>query len=244
MHINTTAIVLSHRDHKERDRFYTLLTRELGKIVVRGSGARKSGAKLSPHLEPLMVTHVAIAKNRGRGTVTFALNEESMPHVRAEVWMLDSVRAFVATVDRLMREDDPHPAVFDVVRVYLHTLDRLVEHGAPSETCAVVTQGAYSHLLARLGWHVETAACIRCHGALTKGETYTYVLGDGGFLCADCAHGSRVSQHQTVTLSRDAAAALHVFGTNSIPSFAKLSVSRAVCDELARLTQRRIAWVS
>ncbi len=247
MHVNFTTIILTHRDHKERDRLYTLFTRELGKITVRGSGARKSGAKLAPHLEPMMVSHVAIAKNRGRGTVTFALCEESFCYIRTYYRVQKLALGALSAVNHLLRDEDPHPSIYDLLVTYLHTMDALAQHhmldDVVEQTFCVVTQGFYFHLLARLGWDVVTHACIRCDGRLPAGAWYTYLLSEGGFICQSCLRGAVVAERQKIVLSRDATAALHVFARNNIPSLAKLGISESVCKELEYFTMRRIHWV-
>ncbi len=242
--MNCETIVLAHRDYGERDRLYTLFTRERGKLTVRGSGARKSGAKLAPHLEPLMRSHIVIAKNRGRGTVTFALCEESFAHLREEALALEAARGVVAATEKLLRDEDPHTDVYDTLLTYLRTMEVLSARTVSWRTYAVVTQGTYFHILSRLGWHVSPTTCVRCGGRLAQHAQYTYVLSEGGFVCASCYRASRVPAQHSLELSRDAVAALHVFCTNTIPSLAKLTVGEDVCDELALLTARRIAWVS
>lgn len=248
MHLNFTTIVLAHQDHKERDRLYTLFTRELGKIVVRGSGARKSGAKLAPHLEPMMLSYVAIAKNRGRGTLTFALCEDSFYHIREDDFAFSAVRGVLGMAKHLLRDEDPHRDVYDLLLAYLWTMDALAAHSASKTVLSVVTQGFYFHLLALLGWSVQTRQCVRCIERLEKSVQYTYLLSDGGFICKKCRVGMSISEKQKIVLSRDAAAALHVFETHHpsrshLANLAKLTVPQKVCDELALLTKRRIAWV-
>lgn len=243
-----TTIILKHQNYKERDRLYTLFTREMGKMTVRGSGARKSGAKLAPHLEPLMASHIVVAKNRGCGVITFALCEESFYHVRQERFACASARGVIDTVERLLRDNDPHRNMYDMLLLYLRTMDVLVAHNVASTVFSIVTQGLYFQLLAQLGWNVQINVCVRCSVRLAKSTQYTYLLGDGGFICADCLHGTIISQRQKIILSRDAAATLHVFGTqylsdSHLAHLAKLTVPQAVCDELTHFTTRRIDWV-
>ncbi len=47
-----TAVVLESRDYKEHDRFYTLYTRERGKLRVMGKSTRKFASKLAAHMTP------------------------------------------------------------------------------------------------------------------------------------------------------------------------------------------------
>ncbi len=243
MHRNFHVIVLKHQDYKERDRLYTFFTREEGKIIVRGSGARKSGAKLAPHLEPLMASFVVVARNRGRGTVTFALCEENFRYIRNHVQALCLARNSCDVVEQLLRSTDPQKELYDLVLMYLRTLDTLVAHNVATVTLRTVTYGFLTHLLAYLGWHVESRRCVHCKEVLQEQKSYIYSLQEGGFLCMTCQKNVRNIQRYSVILSRNAVIALWLFHTNSIPSLAKVKVSQDVCDELANFSMRRIAWV-
>lgn len=248
MHINLDTIILSHRDHGERDRLYTLLTRERGKLTVRGSGARKSGAKLAPHLEPLMHSHVVVAKNRGRGTITFALCEESFYHVRAQNNAYIHARGVIDVIERLLRDGDIHRNLYTTLLMYMRTLDILVERKEQASAFCAVTEGCYFYILAMLGWYVQTYTCTRCAKRLSQSTSYTYLCADGGFICKNCLRETAIPREQKIILSRDAAAALRVFDTQyrrsaHIAHFAKVRMSQEICDELRNFTIRRMKWI-
>ncbi len=64
MFLNTQAVVISRRRWREADRFYTLFTKELGRVEVKVRAAAKSTSKLSGHLEPLTVVDVLLMKGK------------------------------------------------------------------------------------------------------------------------------------------------------------------------------------
>lgn len=64
MFLNTQAVVISRRRWREADRFYTLFTKELGRVEVKVRAAAKSTSKLSGHLEPLTVIDALLMKGK------------------------------------------------------------------------------------------------------------------------------------------------------------------------------------
>ena len=67
MHI-TEAIVLKKTDAGEADAFYTVYTREFGKMRMRAVGVKKEEAKLRGHCEPLHHVEIGfvLGKNGAR----------------------------------------------------------------------------------------------------------------------------------------------------------------------------------
>ena len=60
----TTGIVLSQRDYKEYDKWYSVFTRDRGKVRFLARGGHKPLAKLTPHLE--MASEVELLLVNGR----------------------------------------------------------------------------------------------------------------------------------------------------------------------------------
>lgn len=62
MFLLTQAIVIGRRRWREADRYYTLFTKDLGRVEVRVRAAAKSTSKLAGHLESLAVVEVLLLK--------------------------------------------------------------------------------------------------------------------------------------------------------------------------------------
>ena len=63
------GIVLARCDHKEVDRFYSVFTKEHGKIQFLARGGHKSLAKLTPHLESIAEVELLLVRGRYFDTV-------------------------------------------------------------------------------------------------------------------------------------------------------------------------------
>jgi len=75
----TDAIVLDKEPVREFDARVSLFTKELGRVTAVVTSARKIISKLSPHVEPLMVSEVRLTEKGGMH-LTDALQKKSLPH--------------------------------------------------------------------------------------------------------------------------------------------------------------------
>ncbi len=241
MQYNYTAIVLGKRDYGERDRLYVLYTREVGKVVVRATSARRHGGKLAPHLETGNIAQIQIVRTRGRGVLTYALAEIGAP---SGTVALGSVLRVCAWVDALTVEGAPDARVFDLVSGYL----RLVGDGDLSDgglsgsganSVGLVTEGVLFGLLDKLGWRAQVGVCAKCGGKLVVQNEYVFGLVESGLICANCARGSS----HGLRISRATATTLRIFSTNSPASLTKLLVGSDDLAQLVILTNRRMRWI-
>ncbi|MBU1131350.1 DNA repair protein RecO [Patescibacteria group bacterium] len=65
----TEAIVLAKRPFVEDDRFYTIYTKDYGKLEVLVKAAAKSSSKLAGHLEPFSHARVMIVRGKSNETL-------------------------------------------------------------------------------------------------------------------------------------------------------------------------------
>jgi len=72
----TRGFVLGRRDHKESDRVYTFFSYDLGKIDIRARSARKTTAKLSPHMESASCVNAFVVDGKAGYTLAGADIEE------------------------------------------------------------------------------------------------------------------------------------------------------------------------
>jgi len=79
----TEGIILKKIDAGEADAFFTIYTKDFGKIRALAQGVKKSTAKLKGHLEALNFSAVSFVLGRRGERLTQATLIESWPSVRA-----------------------------------------------------------------------------------------------------------------------------------------------------------------
>ncbi len=237
------VIVLAHRDVRERDRLYTVLAHHGDVFQVRGSGARRGGAKIAPHVEPLMHSHIMVARHRGRGVMTFALCEESFSALRMVPRAMEAARWLAACTARLARGGTPQPLLYALVLAALRTIDGAAQHTATHAQSRTVALAAFFGVLDLTGWRMNMRQCARCGAATPRKQAmYRYSFSDGGVVC--CV---RTTQH-TVLLSRAAVAFIALATARDLVAshfgrIARVRVSQVVAEELWTVAQRQLRWL-
>ncbi|MBI2623458.1 MAG: recombination protein O N-terminal domain-containing protein [Candidatus Liptonbacteria bacterium] len=86
------AVVLRREPHGEQDSRVSLFTKRYGKLTAKAKSARKITSKLSPHLEPGLVTDIRLVEKNDM-LVTDALKREKLALPPSTLFSLDRVLA-------------------------------------------------------------------------------------------------------------------------------------------------------
>lgn len=119
-----TGIILNRHSVREADRFYTILTRDEGKLEVYAAGVRSLKSKRSASLDLLSLINFELVARGERRTLTHV---ELVQGFRAGKRALKDIsRLFVLAelVDSLVPENDPHEEVYDLLETALTHLHR------------------------------------------------------------------------------------------------------------------------
>ncbi|TSC74340.1 MAG: DNA repair protein RecO (recombination protein O) [Parcubacteria group bacterium Gr01-1014_33] len=116
----TQGVVLKKIDTGEVDAFFTLYTKDFGKLFLRAQGIKKPDAKLRGHLEPLHFVVIGFISGKNGMRVTFASLRDIFPSVRQEEQKLLIGLSMAEFVDRKCFEGEKDERVWDeIVRGFL-----------------------------------------------------------------------------------------------------------------------------
>ncbi len=186
-----SAVVLRTVDYGEADRVVTLLSRERGKLVAFARGARASKRRFGGGLEPFTLVTAELAE-RGGGDAMARLDsvsvERAFPHVRGDLARIGCAAYAAELAGALVRDHEPHAALFDLLVAYLGRLD--AAPARPAEL-RVFELGA----LDAAGFQPRLDGCARCGeaaGGPEEGEAGGAAFSpvDGGLLCGRCQAGA------------------------------------------------------
>lgn len=118
----TLAIVCGSRAYREADRFYFLLTPGFGLAVVRATGVRKPGSKLSGHLTDLGLVKATIVRGRDYWRLTGIEQQEEFFGPLSQAGRLGPLRHIVPLLRRLMPGERSDEALFSDLRDFLEFL--------------------------------------------------------------------------------------------------------------------------
>jgi DNA repair protein RecO (recombination protein O) len=189
-------VVLRTIDYGEADRVVTLLSRERGKLVAFARGARASKRRFGGGLEPFTQVTAELAE-QGGGDAMARLDsvsvDRSFHRIRGDLARIGCAAYAAELARELVRDHEPHAALFDLLVEYLGRLD--ASPARPAEL-RVFELGA----LEAAGFQPRLDGCARCAeeaGAGERGAAFSPT--DGGLLCERCEVGAV----GTVRLSAD-----------------------------------------
>ena len=199
-----SAVVLRTVDYGEADRVVTLLSLERGKLVAFARAARASRRRFGGGLEPFTLVTAELAE-RGGGDAMARLEsvsvERAFHHVRADLARIGCAAYAAELARELVRDHEPHAALFTLLVAYLGRLD---DAPARPAELRVFELGA----LEAAGFQPRLDGCARCGetaGDGDQGAAFSPV--DGGLLCERCQAGAA----GITRLSGEAVAALRRF---------------------------------
>jgi DNA repair protein RecO (recombination protein O) len=229
-----SAVVLRTVDYGEADRVVTLLSRERGKLVAFARGARASKRRFGGGLEPFTQVTAELAA-RGGGDAMARLDsvsvERSFHHVRGDLARIGCAAYAAELAGALVRDHEPHAALFDLLVEYLGRLD--AAPARPAEL-RIFELGA----LEGSGFQPRLDGCARCGeaaGVGAAGAAFSPV--DGGLLCERC----QADAVGTTRLSAEAVAALRRFqqgGFGAAGEGMSPAVGRELREALGRFVEQ------
>ena len=172
------ALVLGTVDYADADRLVTLFTRERGKLTAFAAGARKSRRRFAGALEPCTWLKAQLVERHG---TTLRLDGvdvvRGFPGLRSNLSRIGRALYVVELCRELLREQEPHPELFDLT---VHWLGQL-EEGAAGPTSLLAFE---LEALSLAGLRPRFDACSVCGGML--GAEPRFDAAHGGGVCFGC----------------------------------------------------------
>jgi DNA repair protein RecO (recombination protein O) len=198
-----SAVVLRTVDYGEADRVVTLLSRERGKLVAFARAARASKRRFGGGLEPFTLVGAELSE-RGGGDAMPRLEsvsvERSFHQIRGDLARIGCAAYAAELARELVRDHEPHPALFDLLVAYLARLD-----AGPARPLELRVFELWA--LEAAGFQPRLDGCARCGAEAGLEEAgAVFSPGDGGLLCGRCELGAvgttRLSSGAVATLRR------------------------------------------
>jgi len=179
----TTGIILSRRDHKEVDRWYSMYTKEHGKIEFLARGGQKILAKMTPHLETICEAQMLLVLGRQYPTITGVERKQAFPGIQKDYQKIILAQNAMSLMDTGTRPQEADPVLYDVLHQWLSFLNT---SPALSPERSAYLLGSFSlKLLALLGYRPELHQCLHCRQPVQPKAFHWHAL-KGGVICASC----------------------------------------------------------
>lgn len=180
---SATGIVLGWSDRREADRWYSVFTRDFGKLEVLARGSHKPLAKLSPHLEMPAEVELLLVHGRQYDLIAGVDRQQLFPATCGDLSRLLLVRNALHLIDIGLKPQEPDPTLYDVL---LHWLAFVNDSPSLSaERSGFLLASFALKLLSVIGYRPELGHCLSCKLALVPGAYRWHAL-KGGVVCRPC----------------------------------------------------------
>ncbi|MFA4844965.1 MAG: DNA repair protein RecO [Patescibacteria group bacterium] len=180
---HTTGIVLSHRDHREADRWYSVFTPDRGKVEFLARGGHKPLAKLTPHLELVAVVELMLVHGRAYQIVIGVERRRSFAHIYDNLQKLTLAQNGLHLVDIGTRAQEADSHIFALLEDWLAFLN---ENTVLTTERAGFLLGAFVlKLMTLIGYRPELSRCLGCRASIVQGSYRWHAL-KGGVVCDAC----------------------------------------------------------
>ena len=228
--MKTEGIVLYSAPFKEADKVYRMLTKDYGKVSVRGRGALKPKAKLASHLESPGV--VAVEYVRGKYSTTVIATDFRKPFTRLQqdVERRLAAQSILTLVDRYTDEEEHDDDLYALVRAavkYLDDEDNLTPAQILTHVSAFLVK-----FLAHSGYQLEFDRCLNCKSDIHP-MAFRWHGGKGGLVCTSCASQHREEWFAAARVPDAVIDHLRTMHRESFSTISRLTIEKPALSALA-----------
>ena len=178
-----TGLVLSQRDHKEVDRWYSVFTKEQGKIEFLARGARKPLSKLSPQLGSVAEVEFLLVDGRHYYTVAGVERLKAYPNIYHNLSRQLLVKNSLHLVNIGTKPFQADPFLYKSILYWLKFVDQVPDL-SPERSGFLLSSFALK-LLAITGYRPELNRCLSCKTPI-ESKLFRWHALKGGVVCQKC----------------------------------------------------------
>jgi DNA repair protein RecO (recombination protein O) len=229
----TRALVLHAFPYGETSKIVRLLTREHGSQSAIAKGAQRPKSPFGARLQVLSegTAHIYFKPHRDLHTLAGFDVARQHEELTRDVRRFTAGAALAELLIRLC-PTEPHPEIYDLSVSALAQLETVPEEALDLASLSVLWAAVEA-----LGFAPQRDACARDGRPLPPGAA-AFSVSDGGFLCANCARGSRSAR-----LGADDREVLERLIAGSVSEIATLDAKHAAAHRrlLVRFVERHLA---
>ncbi|NMB69662.1 DNA repair protein RecO [candidate division WWE3 bacterium] len=231
----TEAIVLKNLNYGDSHKFYSLLTKDHGKISALAMGVRKISSRRAGNLDSLNHIVVSITESsKGFKTVNEVKTLNSYKRSKESLDAIYYGLKFAESVEYSLDQDHDQPEIFYLL---LTALDSLDQPGIPAK---IIELWFLLGLSDALGFKIDLKNCAGCGLVfIPPYDKLSYSYESGGILCGSCSGYSLKMRAETFELLRS-------LRNNSLESITSQNYSDNAVNEVSAIlnTHARNMFIS
>lgn len=197
---STEGIVIKEENSGEADRFFTIFTKDFGKIRVMAKGIRKIRAKLRGGLQLLNHIYLEFVRGKYFYTAIEAININDFPAIKSDAEKLKTAFCICDILDKLIREEKDERSWLLLLKIF----KKIEEPKFFGSRLELLLWYFEWNLFDILGYHPELFKCVNCQVPLDSKhltgqaklseEKFYFSAKDGGILCSRCKNTDKEAQ--------------------------------------------------
>jgi DNA repair protein RecO (recombination protein O) len=194
----TEAIVLKNLNYGDSHKFYSLLTKDHGKISALAMGVRKISSRRAGNLDSLNHVIVSITESsKGFKTINEVKTLNSYKHSKESLDAIYYGLKFAESVEFSVEQDHDQVEVFYLLLTALEALEQ------PNVSAIIIELWFLLGLSDALGFKIDLKSCASC-GSIFKPpyDKLSYSYESGGILCNNCSGYSLKMRAESYELIR------------------------------------------
>lgn len=239
---NYLAVCLGKKDIGEADRRYVFYTKEKGLFYVRARGVRKSSARLAAHIEDYMLTHIAVAKNQGPGTLAGAYVQTAYLGIRSQYDVLCLLGRMRDVFIRVMRTEQPDDKIFELLFTCLEVLEESMHKDDDSHVSALIIDAFLLKLFEHMGYRFPLTRCAVCSKRLEQLRNF-FSPYDGGVICHDCIRNPENHITHAVVCDVSVLKVMRIIAEHDLTQITKVKIEKQTSKQLQIIIDQTAVWI-
>jgi len=172
------GIIIKKEDRGESDQFFTVYTKDFGKIKVLGKSIRKISSKLRAGVGLFYFSEIEFIQGRNYKTLVDSVVVDKFKNIRGDLEKTIIAHKIVEVFDKLIQGQEKDISLFDLLLQALIDLDS-------NKNQKIVYYYFLWSFLSLLGYSPNLYNCSICQNKLEYKKNY-FNLEGGGIICFDC----------------------------------------------------------
>ncbi|HET7657953.1 MAG TPA: DNA repair protein RecO [Bacillales bacterium] len=212
------GLVLRTVDYGETNKIVTLFTREMGKVALFASGAKKTRSRLAATTQPFTYGSYLFFIGKGLGSIRQGEIIDSFRTLRNDLFRTAYAAYVAELMDKLTDDRSPNPFLFELLYQTLHYIDEEVDP-------EVMTFIFEVKMLEVAGIRPKLNGCVQCKN---QDGPFVFSIREGGLLCSRC----RTIDPHHIPISEASLKLLRLFTQINLSRLGKVSVKPETKREL------------
>lgn len=226
------AIIISHTDYGEADRFLVLFTREMGKLRALAKGVRKAHSRKAGHLEPFTCSTLMLARGASFWIVSQAESVNAFLPIRSDLTRTAQAAYLLELLERFSSEEEENPQLY---RLAKESLERIADE---ADTFYAIRHYEM-RFLDLVGYKPELFQCVQCRQQIQAEDQFFSSL-QGGVLCPRC--GTMVNAAEPISMLT--LKYLRHFQRSSYAEYKRAALSTAQRNEVEKFMQHYLTYLA